>query len=140
MRDRLAEHAGLVAQLRELIVDPNGVVYKPMESLRVPAPWYRGRTILIGDAAHTTTPQLAQGAAMAVEDAVLLGELLGRGTHLPAVFEEFMHRRFDRACYVVDSSSQLATWELQEWRGSPAPDADPGGLIHRASVKLLEDF
>ena len=123
-----------------LIVHSDRVVYKPMEMLRVPAPWHRGRTILIGDAAHTTTPHLAQGAAMAVEDAVLLAELLGGGIDVQAVFAEFMRRRFDRACYVVDSSNKLATWELQEWRGTPAPDADPGGLLHRASQALLEEY
>jgi 2-polyprenyl-6-methoxyphenol hydroxylase-like FAD-dependent oxidoreductase len=140
MRSRLAEHTGLVAELAKLIVDPDGVVYKPMEALRVPPPWHRGRTILIGDAAHTTTPQLAQGAAMAVEDAVLLAELLGRGTDLAAIFDEFMRRRFDRAAYVVDTSSTLAHWELLEWRGAPAPEADPGPLLYRASMKLLEDY
>jgi 2-polyprenyl-6-methoxyphenol hydroxylase-like FAD-dependent oxidoreductase len=125
MRARLTEHNGLVAELAQLITDPDGVVYKPMEALRVPAPWHRGRTILIGDAAHTTTPQLAQGAAMAVEDAVLLAELLGRGTDLQAIFAEFMRRRFDRAAYVVDTSSTLAQWELLEWRGTPAPTPIP---------------
>ncbi len=40
------------------------MVYKPMESIMLPGPWHKGRVIIIGDAAHTTTPHLAQGAAM----------------------------------------------------------------------------
>ena len=40
----------------------------------MPSPWYRGRIVLIGDAAHATSPHVGQGAAMAIEDAVALSE------------------------------------------------------------------
>ena len=40
--------------------------------------WYRGRVLLVGDAAHATAPTLAQGAAMALEDAVVLGRVAAR--------------------------------------------------------------
>ena len=44
------------------------------------ARWSRGRVVLLGDAAHPTTPFLAQGAGMALEDAVFLARALeGRG-------------------------------------------------------------
>lgn len=46
--------------------------------------WSNGRTVLIGDAAHPTTPFLAQGAAMALEDAASLALSLSRGKTLPA--------------------------------------------------------
>ena len=42
----------------------------------VPAPWNRGRVVLIGDAAHACPPTLAQGGAQALEDAAVLSELL----------------------------------------------------------------
>jgi 2-polyprenyl-6-methoxyphenol hydroxylase-like FAD-dependent oxidoreductase len=140
MRERLQGYGGLIAALREQIRDSAGVVYRPLELLRVPAPWYVGRTILIGDAAHLTSPHLAQGASMAIEDAVLLAELLGAHDHIPAAFDEFMRRRHERGLRVIDSSHQLALWELAEWRGTPAPDADPIGLFKRASQMLLEDY
>ncbi len=38
--------------------------------------WHNGRLVLIGDAAHATGPVWAQGVAMALEDALVLGELL----------------------------------------------------------------
>ena len=50
--------------------------YRPLEKLLLPPPWHRGRAILIGDAAHATTPHLASGAGLAVEDALVLGECL----------------------------------------------------------------
>lgn len=40
-------------------------------------PYYGGRTCLLGDAAHATTPHLGAGAGMAIEDAFVLGRLLG---------------------------------------------------------------
>lgn len=140
MRDRLAGYTGIIADLREQIVDNAGVVYKPMETLLLPNPWQKGRTIIIGDAAHATTPHLAQGAAMAIEDAVLLGELLKRNEPLDALLDEFMARRFDRARFVIESSGQIAAWELESWRGIQNPDARPGEVLHHATVALLEDY
>lgn len=140
MRERLDGFTGPIAALRELIVDPNEVVYKPMENVLLPKPWNKGRVLIIGDAAHATTPHLAQGAAMAIEDAVLLGDLLGRDEQLEDLLVEFVDRRFDRARYVVESSDQIARWEMQEWDGIHDPNATPGKLLQEATVALLEDF
>lgn len=90
---------------------------------------------------HATTPHLAQGAAMAIEDAVLLGELLGRrDADFDALMAEFMARRFDRARFVVESSDQIAQWEMEGWKGIQNPDARPGEVLHHATVALLEDY
>lgn len=140
MRRRLKSYTGLVEQLKPLITDDEGVVYRPMESMLLPSPWMKGRVLLIGDAAHSTTPHLAQGAAMAIEDAVLLGELMGRDAPLPELLDEFMARRFDRVKFVIDSSHQIGEWEMEEWRGIHNPDANPGGLLHSATLALMEDY
>ena len=140
MRDRLEAYTGPVAELGRLITDPAGVVYRPMDVHLLANPWHKGRVLLIGDAAHGTTPHLAQGAAMAIEDAVLLGELLGGNRPLPHVFDEFMRRRFDRAKFVIDSSVQIGKWEMEEWDGVAGPDANPGGLLHSATLALMDDY
>jgi 2-polyprenyl-6-methoxyphenol hydroxylase-like FAD-dependent oxidoreductase len=140
MRDRLDGFTGIVGELREKIIDPAGVVYKPMENLMLPKPWNRGRIVIIGDAAHATTPHLAQGAAMAIEDAVLLGELMRRDEPVASLLRDFVDRRFDRAKFVVDSSHQIALWEMESWDGIQNPDARPGELLHEASVALLEEY
>ena len=140
MRARMEGYGGVVARLREEIIDPEQVVYRPMENLLLPSPWHQGRIILIGDAAHATTPHLAQGAAMAIEDAVLLAELLGRDAPLPDLLGDFMRRRYDRARYVVESSAQIARWEIEEWTGVHNPDANLGALIGEASQKLMEAY
>ena len=140
MRERLAGFTGLVAELGEQIVDSAAVVYKPMENLLLPAPWNKGRVLIIGDAAHATTPHLAQGAAMAIEDAVLLGSLFARDAPLAPLLDEFMRRRFDRARFVVESSDRIAGWEMEHWRGVHNPDARPGEVLHEATMALLEDY
>ena len=59
----------------------------------------RGRVALLGDAAHPLRPYLAQGAAMALEDAWTLGQLIDRHQHpvdWPAVFERFARSRWQR--------------------------------------------
>jgi 2-polyprenyl-6-methoxyphenol hydroxylase-like FAD-dependent oxidoreductase len=113
MRDRLHGHSGFAAEIRDRIRRPEDVVYKPLETVLVPPPWYRGRVLLIGDAAHSTTPHHAQGAAMAVEDAVVLSELLARLDDVPSVLEKFMERRWERCRLVVESSLQVGKWELE---------------------------
>jgi 2-polyprenyl-6-methoxyphenol hydroxylase-like FAD-dependent oxidoreductase len=140
MRERLDGYAGLVAALRETITDADAVVYKPMEHLLLPAPWHKGRVIVIGDGAHATTPHLAQGAAMAIEDAVLLGELLGSDRPLADLLDEFMARRFDRAKFVIDCSTQIADWEMEQWAGIQNPAARPGQLLGEATHALMADY
>jgi 2-polyprenyl-6-methoxyphenol hydroxylase-like FAD-dependent oxidoreductase len=128
-RERLKACTGIMARMREQIRDPALVVYRPLEALLLPAPWYRGRVLLIGDAAHATTPHLGQGSAQAVEDAVVLGELLARTAPVEVLLEEFMRRRYERCRFIVESSLQLGEWEQ-----SPVPMGDPVGLTQ----KMLE--
>ncbi len=125
-RERLAACTGVMASLREQITDSSLVIYRPLESLLLPTPWHQGRVLLIGDAAHSTTPHLGQGAAQAVEDGVVLGELLQRDEPLPTLLDEFMQRRFERCKFIVEGSLQLGEWEM-----NPAPDADAPGLTKK---------
>lgn len=125
-RERLAACTGVMASLREQITDSSLVIYRPLEALLMPAPWHKGRVLLIGDAAHSTTPHLGQGAAQAVEDGVVLGELLARDEPLPKLLDEFMQRRFARCKFIVEGSLQLGEWEM-----NPTPEADAPGLTKK---------
>lgn len=55
--------------------------------------WWRGRAVLVGDAAHAMSPQLGQGANMALQDAVTLAESLDLHTDLPQAFARYMQLR-----------------------------------------------
>jgi 2-polyprenyl-6-methoxyphenol hydroxylase-like FAD-dependent oxidoreductase len=137
MRERLHGHRGLAGEIRERIQRPESVVYKPLETLLVPRPWYRGRVLLIGDAAHTTTPHHAQGAAMAVEDAVVLSELLRRDDDVDDLLEQFMERRWSRCRLVVEASVQVGEWEQNP---TPASVADAIALSNRVRLQLAHAF
>lgn len=126
MRKRLIGKGAMVEQFAEYITDPKLVVYRPLEACVLPAPWYKGRVVLIGDAAHSATPHLGQGAAMAIEDSIVLAQEYSGAGALEVRLEKFMQRRFDRAKYVAANSIQLGEWQM-----NPSPDADPVGLYHR---------
>lgn len=62
--------------------------------------WVRGRVVLVGDAAHATSPNMAEGAAMALEDALVLADCLHRHEATPAALAEFEARRRPRTDWV----------------------------------------
>jgi len=132
LRHLLAEFGGHVGRARDRIADPRDIVYRPIYSLILPPPWYRGRVLLIGDAAHTTTPQMGSGAGLAIEDSVVLAELLGSGRPIADVLEDFMTRRYERCRMTVENSRQLGEWE----KDAAAPNADPVGLFDK-SIRIL---
>ncbi len=136
LREQLAEYRGLVGEVRERITDPEQINYRPIESVLLPSPWYRGRVLLIGDAAHATSPHLASGAAMALEDAVVLAEELASAAPLAQALERFMSRRYERCRLVVENSLQLVEWE----KNPTAPDADFNGLTNESLLKLAEPY
>ena len=73
---------------------PPKTSWSPRRSMsrRLPT-WSRGRTLLIGDAAHATSPHAGQGASLALEDAMRLGRLMQRGTkNCAQTFENFEER------------------------------------------------
>lgn len=112
MRERIKGFGGMIAAVRDQITDSAQVVYKPMEVVLVPAPWYRGRVVLMGDAAHSTTPHLGQGAGMAIEDAIVLAEEIDSDRDLEQQLRSFMDRRYERCKFVVESSERIGEWEM----------------------------
>ncbi|GGF19222.1 FAD-dependent monooxygenase [Hymenobacter cavernae] len=71
-----------------------------------------GRVLLLGDAAHATTPNLGQGAGQAVEDAAVLASCLQKHAELSAAFCEFERRRRPRTTRIVQTSWFLG-WASQ---------------------------
>lgn len=120
MRDLAASYHGPWDDIRGNMTDPSRVNYTSFDSHLVPGSWNRGRVVLIGDAAHSCPPNLAQGAALALEDAAVLAELVLAADDLADVWPAFMARRFDRAKTVVDSCLQLCQWLLAREQGDVA--------------------
>lgn len=103
--------APIVVDVRERMRSPDKVIWRPFENTLVPLPWHRGRVMIIGDAAHTMTPHLTAGGGMAIEDAVILAEVLSQDGALPGRLDEFMQRRFERVRAACDISLQICKLE-----------------------------
>lgn len=134
MRQWAGNYHGFWDFIREDLTNPENINYTAFESLLLPAPWHRGRAVLIGDAAHACPPTLAQGAAMGLEDAAVLAELLLTGDRLDeSLWRAFTERRFERVRTVVESSLQIVRWLTDG-----AADADVPGLMARLNQMLAE--
>jgi 2-polyprenyl-6-methoxyphenol hydroxylase-like FAD-dependent oxidoreductase len=108
LADHLKTFSGdFLPEVRASLKDPKDVVYVPIEEVSVPSPWYSGRVVLIGDAAHASSPHIAQGASMAIEDAVVLSELAASGESVANTLDQFMKRRFGRCRFVQETSRQV---------------------------------
>jgi len=73
-----------------------------------------GNVVLIGDAAHATTPNMGQGACQAIEDAVVLADELANHDAPAAAFAAFERRRMKRTHFVVNASWRLG--KIAQWR------------------------
>ena len=142
LRGYMAEYPAKIAQdAMAQVTDSKLVNYSPLEALRLSAPWYKNRVVIIGDAAHATIPQLGSGAALAIEDAVVLVDELQKQAGVSAALEAFMNRRYDRCMMVVNASETLGEWELLEFQGKPLPEgAHPGALIGKTIGGLMAPF
>ncbi|WP_375387055.1 FAD-dependent monooxygenase [uncultured Amnibacterium sp.] len=128
---RLAEsYHGPWDEIRESLGDDSRVNYTWFTEHLIDGPWNRGRVVVIGDAAHSCPPTIAQGAAMSLEDALVLAELLIDADAIDdALWQRFTERRLPRARTIVEASKQLANWLLAHDR-----DADVPGLMHRVTA------
>jgi 2-polyprenyl-6-methoxyphenol hydroxylase-like FAD-dependent oxidoreductase len=82
---------------------------------------------------HTMTPHLGQGAGMAIEDAVVLSELLPQDRPIENLFDEFMQRRYDRCKFVQDASMQICQWQLDN-----DPNTDQAGMTKKMIIETAK--
>ena len=107
------------------------VIYRPLEGLLMPRPWLSGRGVLIGDAVHATTPHLASGACIGIEDAIVLAEEIARHDDIEAALGAFEARRWDRCRMVVENSARLGEIEIA------GGDKEEHAQIMRTSLMAL---
>jgi 2-polyprenyl-6-methoxyphenol hydroxylase-like FAD-dependent oxidoreductase len=103
----------LLDRVRPHITTDSAIVYRPLEALLMPRPWSAGRVVLIGDAVHATTPHMAAGACLGMEDAVVLVDELAKTDALADALSAFEQRRWERCRTVVENSLRLAEIEIQ---------------------------
>lgn len=113
LRQLLMPFGGELAGIRDEMDEDTPILARPLESILIDGPWNVGRVLLIGDAAHATTPHLASGAGMAVEDAIVLVEELDKADTFDGGIEAFMARRLPRGKLVVGNSLKLGELEQE---------------------------
>lgn len=116
--ERMAGFTGLPGELRDSITGPDGIVYSPLSEVMLPLPWHRGRVVVLGDAAHACAPHITQGAGMALEDGVVLAELLATGMPVEEAFTALGERRWPRCKLVQDVSHQILAAEMSVTAGT----------------------
>jgi 2-polyprenyl-6-methoxyphenol hydroxylase-like FAD-dependent oxidoreductase len=112
LRERLAEYDGALGVIRENLKDDDDIVYSPLREVFLPPPWHKGRVVIAGDAAHACAPHITQGAAMALEDAVVLAEELDKASDLESALAEYERRRYPRAKFVQEVSRGILDAEM----------------------------
>ena len=107
------------------------IVFRPIDSLLVAQPWFRDRVVLIGDTVHATTPHLAAGACIGIEDALVLAEELERASDVEGALVAFQDRRWNRCRMVVENSARLGEIEIS------GGDKDEHSRLIRESLMAL---
>jgi 2-polyprenyl-6-methoxyphenol hydroxylase-like FAD-dependent oxidoreductase len=87
--------------------DNTAILQNDLLDLKPILNWYKGNIILIGDAAHATTPNLGQGACQAIEDAYFLAECLSQYPSVSEAFSAFQNKRKPKADFVTKTSFQM---------------------------------
>ena len=109
--DRLRRHfagfGGIVQEYLQALTCDEQIHCGPVDWVALDK-WHSGRVVLIGDAAHASSPMMGQGGCMAMEDACVLAETLRRCTTLAAALTEYELRREPRVRWVHQESQAVA--------------------------------
>jgi 2-polyprenyl-6-methoxyphenol hydroxylase-like FAD-dependent oxidoreductase len=111
LRERLAPFSTSVVS--DAVAEMDGtrhISFRPIDHMLMPAPWHRGRVVLLGDAAHALTPQLTSGGGMAIEDAVVLCEEL-EAHDVDAALDAYSTRRAERVRPIYEHSLAICMGE-----------------------------
>lgn len=109
-RDRLLEaFAGDSVPVQDLIeaTGQDALRVAAMHTLEPPRSWHGGRAVLVGDAAHVTSPSSGQGASLAVEDAVELARCLRDVPDLAGAFHAYQRLREGRVRRVLRAARRV---------------------------------
>ncbi|MFF7024773.1 FAD-dependent monooxygenase [Streptomyces klenkii] len=102
---------GRVGETSSLVSVQESVVRRPVQTALLESAWNRGNAVVIGDAAHAPAPQMASGAALAIEDGLVLAEELERRESVGAGLASFVSRRAPRCRTLVRASVEIAGLE-----------------------------
>jgi FAD-dependent urate hydroxylase len=99
LRARFAGFADPVPELLGQLEDPAQVHVAPIQQVAAQC-WGSGAVVLVGDAAHGMSPNMAEGASLAFEDALVLAASLREAATVPEALARFVARRSPRTGWV----------------------------------------
>ncbi|MGW4843227.1 FAD-dependent monooxygenase [Nocardia brasiliensis] len=126
LAELLAIFPGRVAQLRPLVSASESVVRRPVRTAVLTGTWHRGNGVVIGDAAHAPAPQMASGAALAIEDGLVLAEEVTRHATVGTGLAAFVDRRASRCRALVRTSVTISGLERQQRHHEAYPLIEAG--------------
>lgn len=95
--------SGAVPAILDSLGPDNAVHVGSIEEVTLDG-WSRGSVLLIGDAAHATSPNMAEGAAMALEDGLVLADCLGTDSVVADAVADFQARRRPRTQWILSQT------------------------------------
>jgi 2-polyprenyl-6-methoxyphenol hydroxylase-like FAD-dependent oxidoreductase len=107
LRERFAAFGGPVQEYLAALKADEQIHCSPIEWVEHDQ-WHAGRVVLIGDAAHASSPMMGQGGCLAMEDAYVLAEILGSAASVESALETFVSRRKARVTWVQQASRAVA--------------------------------
>ncbi len=137
MQSRFSVFRGPAAQFLDSLSPQSEVLYTAVEEVVMPGPWHRERVLLIGDAAHASTPFMGQGGAMAVQDAVVLARLLASRQSIDTALDDFSRLRPVMCQFVQDVSRQVGVSGAQS---NPQEHAKILDAMRATAQQRVDDF
>jgi 2-polyprenyl-6-methoxyphenol hydroxylase-like FAD-dependent oxidoreductase len=107
LRNRFATFGGRVQEYLASLERDDQVICSAMEWMESEK-WHSGRVILVGDAAHASSPMMGQGGCMAMEDACMLADELRAAVTVESALARYISRRKPRVKWVQQQSMALA--------------------------------
>ncbi|MCL1688356.1 hypothetical protein BAS09_18200 [Elizabethkingia ursingii] len=83
------------------------ILYNPINDLKPQEIYTKNKILLIGDAAHATTPNLGQGACQAIEDVATLYQLILKSDSIEESFNIFAKKRLKRTHFITNTSWKI---------------------------------
>lgn len=102
IRNKLLKiHKNDTSLINTIVSSTENIIVYPIYDLPRLNQWHKGRVCLIGDAAHAISPHIGQGASLALEDVVILSEILKHSEDFIEGFEQYYDERHERVEKIV---------------------------------------
>lgn len=106
LQEHFSDYHLLVQQVLEKSSDDN-LIKNPISDIKPLSHFAFNKVLLIGDAAHATTPNLGQGACQGIEDVMVLHQEIAVNNDIPSAFKSFEKRRIEKTKLIIETSRKL---------------------------------